>query len=453
MSEQKTISGNSHRPRSWEVSIDSEFRVLVDGTPLADPPNRTVATLLLALMHVAPNPLTRTEIARRLHGGKDGVSGNNALRQSLFRLRAWLGPELCSVDKDRVGLVGDEFRFNAEPIDGRGNRGFFPDLDHPWVEEFRRHHRLQSGQSDPTDPMTRWAEVIRDVAQSDLDAARGLLVGGPGFIDRLDVGLATELFELTRPRIQTDSWSWEHSMLYGEKLSHSNRFAEGLAHIAEGARIAHRLDNPFLFERSTLSYAGWLIEIGNVAGAGRRLARLKESRHSFNALDRANSLACYHWNLTHWELARAEFQKGMKLLDRSSAVQQQHFLRNYAYFAAELGLTQEFEESSSACAGLVAGPTAKHMLFVLDCARAIHRAREVDLYDGLEQISLLIESDFASVQSCQQLYLHEAAATIESRLGNATSARNRWRKAEQMRTEHGGRLTPRLQAMREAVFY
>ena len=125
-----------------QVHLLDKFRVVVDGEPVSLPPGR--ARELLAWLAAHPGLHARSRVAPIFWPEVSDATSRASLRTALWTLRKALGSageSVLAVDRNAVGLVGDELWVDLRDSAQPATTAVLPEFDAEWVDEVRADHR------------------------------------------------------------------------------------------------------------------------------------------------------------------------------------------------------------------------------------------------------------------------------------------------------------------------
>ena len=429
----------------FAVRLAGEFTVWDEGGERSPAPDRTVATLLIGLLAVGDDWTPRAEVVRRLYPASDADRGGNALRQALFRLRAWLGPEVVEARSGCLRLVPDRFavEWPAENL--------APGLDHPWVETIRNEHRTAAPSSPPTH-FRDFARAVESAAAVDRDAARGILLGGAALVANMPPEAALRLVGLTRPVHRGEPQAFEHLELKGRL--HLQAFALDSAGgtYARAFRLATHQKSAAKAARAAAMLMFVAIESGDMAEAATwldRCAALSRTAAAKPLLD--NARACYLWNANRMDEALLLVKRTAPATDAADRAQWLHYWVNVAALAADSGAVEtQFEAEREARRLAVPSLDVAH-LRTLEYAGAIRMMRQGLLDESLRSLRSLRARSVAESDIGGRVYVEEAIAEALTQAGGPGQGAWAWKGAEAVRRSAHGGPTPRLAARKASM--
>src|ERR1022692_2214141 len=134
------------RQMRFKVGLRSEFSLWADGQELSVAPNRSVAVLLVGLLDKEECWTSRADLSRLLYPESDTVCALNALRQTLFRLRKWLGEDVTEERFGGIRLIPGVMTSSwpvARITQAMAPEDLAPGRDRPWIDAIRLERRAQ----------------------------------------------------------------------------------------------------------------------------------------------------------------------------------------------------------------------------------------------------------------------------------------------------------------------
>jgi hypothetical protein len=318
----------------FSVRLIGEFSVWEGAEELPPAPNRTVATLLLGLLANGDAWMSRQEVAKRLYPESDSAHAMVAVRQTLSRIKQWLGQDLIEDRQNCLRLTPGMCEADWDSI---GGGLIAPGLNHPWAEAVRRERQTRA--DEPSDALhDNFARTVESAAKVDSDAARGILVGGFDLVSCLEPQVASRLLGLTEPKHRGVPFAFEHSELRG--MLYYNLGAVRLAFRAQmrSFRMASQQKSQAKMARA----ASWAmfteIESGSMNAAGAWMERASSfNRVSSMRVLLANAHATFLWNSHRLSEALKVMIGANSHLESVDRAQTVHYWANLALLAAEAG--------------------------------------------------------------------------------------------------------------------
>ncbi|MBS1708056.1 MAG: hypothetical protein JSS65_04960 [Armatimonadetes bacterium] len=375
--------------------------------------------------------MSRRNLARELYPASTDANALNALRQCLHRMKQWLGPEALQADNQFVGLTTGVWEVKRPPT----RHTSFPPTPTPGQAAAKAFQKL-----------------VTEVAQLDTEEARLILLGSKTVADSLPLSDWHDLLALTAPRSMKEAHAYDHMASCARYCHRTLMFQRAVTLHTRVFRQAMQANRPNLVSRSSSWLLFSFVEMGDMEAARKWLPTVIGSdRTNAGLLFAANARACCAWNALDLTSASEQFDRASRLIHTASRTDQAHYWSNFAVFCAEAGHVSESRDNiARAKALLVPGldvvSDINCRLADAICARqAGSPAVAVDSLRGCHE-SESRRGDMLSALYCDE-YLAEALACI----GEKADAVRLWRNSEQRRLAGGGRLTPRLQAMKSRI--
>ena len=432
--------------------IGGRIEIWRDGKQMPDPPNRSVAVLLIGLIERGESWSGRDELAQRMYPGESQNKANAALRQSITRIRRWLGNDVIESGDARVRLKDSwELDLNfahGEPATGQR---IAPGIRHPWLEEMR----LQWSPA-PAIPEVRFsqafAEAVEELSKVDPDTARSTLVGGAALLGILPTTTVARLLGLTHPTDRRDPFSFEQIELETLLLTRMGDLAGAMAAGLRAFRMATHQRSMSLIDRGIAGMLFASIEAGQMSEAKGWLDRIPETeRIGKTRLLLSNARAAYAWNQIQFDEALELMKRAERFVTAAERAERLHFWSNYFVLAAEAGRQDQAQECEQRVRELIRCQIDLAACHCLELGLA-----ELDLLAGqseeaVKRMRSLVESAGRSEHELTSWYAQELLAEALCRAGNPSEGLSVWGAVETKRLRHGLRLTPRLRARKSRI--
>lgn len=412
------------------VEVGLETKVWRDGQEVVEPPTSATVALLNLLAEAFPQCVERKALARKLYPLSTGPAAMNALRQTVFRLRHWLGPESVRTEDRTLGLETSLWRVSVNKAQD--------EQSHDWSTGSAIRDSFKG--------------LVYDLASLDADAARSLFLGGKKLAESLPLSDLADLLKATRPNSNKDEGAIEHMLYHGRYYHQTVQFSR-----AEAAHMrVFRLATQSKRHTAASTAAAWLlftyVEKGDFVSAKSWLSQVVNGDRTISGrLFAANAKACYLWNTLDRADARDQFDKASRLLHHSSASDQAHYWANYAVFAAETGDIGLYEDCAARAKSLAVpgiDMISEHNILL---ANAIVLRGKGEHTQSINVLETLRRSEAARGHTLGVVYEMETAAETYAAMGHKSAAIRLWNEAETLRFAGGGKLTPRLQAMKSRI--
>ena len=438
---------------NYTLDIAGAFSVSRDGLELGGPPTRLAGVLLLCLASRGDHWSGRDELAQRLYPEQDANKASAAMRQTLSRLKSWLGSESLQVEPGRIRLTQNLWAINFLGPGGSRLPGSLiaPGLSHPWVDELRTRWTQADLRQSPVNNVP-FTEAVRQAAMLDVGAARSLFQGGEVFFDSLAAPDFSELVALTRPRDSSEPLAEEHLYTEAVLCLRFPAMTQSLKLLAKAYRLAKKKGNAKVMLRAQSMYLFCLIEAGAMVDAAECLGHLEgiAERQDLTLLQ-MNAKAAYYWNTNQFEPALRIMLSQVDHADRYDRLQQLHFWTNLAVLAAEagdIGLSEQAEAQARSV--LLSGfdLVSEQMLTLGAGTRMIGLKRP---WEAIEILEKLEKSTIESNRPYAELYVREAKSEALALAGEKGKARASWASAIAIRRASDLHLTPRLRARGQRI--
>ncbi|MFI5386733.1 MAG: hypothetical protein ACHQ50_11510 [Fimbriimonadales bacterium] len=434
---------------SWLLQLGKEVTVERDGVPCGPPPNATVCVLLVGLASQGEALIARTSLAAELYPEGDSGASRNALRQSILRLRRWLGEDCLECVGDRVRLTPRRWSIEPDVLAGAKIPAPFlaAGVAHPWLDTLRERW-LESTHAGYAATVRHYVAAVEGAADRDRDVGRALLAGGRSFSEQLTARENDALLSKTDFRDRRDPFALEHVELRAALYYRLFHPTEAVAGYMRAYSLANHMRNGAAQARTASFVAFCCIESGDMRSACDWLARVNEDRASASRLLVSICRAAYDWNSGQLEAALETTRAAIRFIPSTDRVTRVHFWSNYAAVAAEAGalsLSDELRERASEDLICDLDVRATQVLTYARGTRLMKGGEPneaVEVFDGLASAARRMDWEATA------LYATDALAEAQALCGRWIQARQTWNLVHRARN---GLLTPRLQARRARI--
>ena len=388
--------------------------------------------------------LTRAGLAHRVYPDSPRESALVALRQSLVRLRRWVGDDSLVVSKGFIRAAGD-WRLSIATVPSAILAAGF---EHPVFREIRNSQRAEEPNSvgELTD---RFSQMVSDVSAIDPDEGRSILVVSSGLIWSLRPEKSLALMYATRPKSRRDPFAYEHSELLSRLLMEVGQSHESEESMRRGMRIATHSKNSNLIARGRSQLLFIALETGQIREASEHLRLLRNSSGS-GRLTPENASAAYDWNVGEFYRAISSMQRNIGVSRGEARTDQLHFWVNATVLASEAGDMEFYLQAREAAESFLIHELDLEAQTLLHLADLRWRIR-TDAYSSVAELSKLFTRVKLEGWLLLSVYISEALALACARLGDLPGARSAWAYSNDFRKMRGWRNTPRVAAIRSAV--
>lgn len=406
-----------------------------NGRSLGRAPNASVAALAVCLAESGQEARSRPTLAAALYPAVDREAALTALRQSVRRLRQWLGEAIFDARRESI-------RFAAHvTICVREGDLVSAGYSHPVFDKFRN----QSVTANIQEPLNAFAQLVRDVAAIDKDSARGLLAGAPSMTKGLLPDQSLSLLYLTNPKSRKDAYAFEHCEMISWVLFMMGRKREAEEWIARGSRIAHHAKRYSQVSRIKSLRLFFALECGDLGTARVLLAELESSKFGQKLIVN-NAIAAFAWNTGLGDASLRLYKSRLGSIRGESRADRLHFWANASVLSAELNDHEFYDYAASEAMKIVIPEVdVEHysLLRLAECRLAV--LSEPDRACRMIH-ALRMELEHQG-RSLLATYCLEAEALALAAQNQPRLALAAWRKAQNFRANSGFRNTPRLLAM------
>ncbi len=431
----------------WRLSLESGLTVENEAGSLGPPPNSTVAVLLILLAARNGAVVSRAELAARLYPGSPRPEALNALRQSLFRLRGWLGHDGVQAEGAGVRLTPTAWTLVPDVLGGeRMDSILLAGVDHPALDPLRREWSRPTGVS-LDDTARAFVAVVKGLVDVDVDAARGVFVAGGPLLGRLGNENVAELLRQTKPKTRLEPYALEHRERAAFFYCHVAEFERALTHFVDVFRIARRSGKAEVSLRAASHVVCLLIEMGEMREAEGWLDRVSGDAKPGSKLDLLNSQACLYWNAGDHERALASMAEAKGYLAAADHAGRVRFWVNYSLLSAEAGRVELSREAVAQATDLSpqdgSAPNP-----ALEVAQALQWAKGGEPHRAIDLLSRSLRKTRDGGNRVGAMYVEETLAELLAGVGNAREAKNLWHSARGKRL---GKHNPRTLARHRRI--
>lgn len=410
---------------------------------LPPPPTRVSAVALVGLCLAGEAWSTRASVARRLYPDSDPDHQRVALRQTLARLRSWLGADSLEATRTHVRLApGFSLRIEDERL------GCLP--EHPWLDSVRQERR-DGSVSPSAAPESSFARLVEEVAREDRDEARLLLLGGANLALRLSPADMDLLLATTRPHDRREPGVFGYLMLLADVRHRSMAWSKSVQASLSAEREANHRKSRHAAVQAMATRLFTLCELGQM-GQAAELAGVLESRAgAFPREGEApNALACFQWNSGDLRSARATMEAMERVEPSWTRASRMHYWANRAVLAGETRDAGLVAVCSERLASLSGDSDSRRLRVPEEVARARMWELKGDPASAAAQLTFVAQR-LESGWPIDRLYVLEALAEMHARAGSHALAAHAWRQVHDLRVGSGCRLNPRYFLRRAAA--
>jgi len=384
-------------------------------------------------------PTERFALAAELFPDSPSAEAGNALRQSLHRLRKWLGDGAISCSGRSVELspccwtvIPDVF--SEEKVEGALLVGVL----HPALEKYRSLWSRSRGVSlDET--AQALVSAVTTIAPHDRFAARAIFVSGGAIINRVGLEDLRKLLEATKPGPSECLHGLQYYEQQGFYYMRQACVKGVITSFTRAFRISERLRDSAGRSRMASELACAFIELGEMQRAAYWLDKVRVGKNPSSNLMIETSRASFHWNQGHCTAALETMDEARTYLPEADRPSVARFWVNYSLLSAEAGRSKASEDAVLRADELTksAGPIVQSTLRV---ARAIQLASSGKLYDSIDLLTETLQTTVSFEHRMGAMYIEEALAEVYASAGCSADAKNTWRSAQAKRS---AKLNPR----------
>jgi tetratricopeptide (TPR) repeat protein len=431
---------------SGRIAIGSTLEIHIKGVKVTTPqPTAATAAALILLAHASPKFVERKVLARKIYPGQEIEAANNALRQTLYRLRQWLGPDLIITQKSSLKLSGTWLLQWSDAADDP------IDLIHPALERIQPQNQrpLQT----PSLESHSITDLIIHLSHHDQNIAREVLVASGPLLESSLREPVLQAFKACKPLHNREPRTIEYFHFHAIQSARFGNFRKAASSCERAFRIARHQNKRTLQAETSAGNLFYNLESGNIESARNWLAILKGMQSIVSTrLLLINAETAYHWNLQDGKSAMQHIQRGIKETRTATRRAKVHFYCNAAVCYAEFNELEKAASSLAVARQILSPGIDIWHVQIADIAQTeiLLRSNQVDQALAAAQANLdySLQTDYPGIQ----LYLHSQLARIYKKLGNIELAKSTWHKLELTRRASGGTLNPRLIAQKADVF-
>lgn len=451
----------SRGPDTWKVRLGGRFEVESGNLKLGPPPSKSVGVLFLKLLLRGESWTSRAECCERLFPSAEIPSARNALRQVVFRLRAWLGEDALECDSDALRLRQGTFRVESSCAlhSGEPSSLIAPGFGHPWLDEGGRSeeptlsHLGNAKVKAIPSAVTAFETAVIEASRLDADAARALLIGGSAMFDALPPPRAFAVLTMTEPADKHDSFAIEHLELKGRLYYQGTAMDAAISTFQSAHRLAVRKSDAQAAVRTEAMLVFSMLESGKMSAASAALADLVNADGRFRSFRilRQAAIVEQHWNSDRLFEARSALKAMGPLVEGSNRAERLRYFCNCAALAAESGDVEGSQEATERAESLIKVGFDRWPALVLGLSEGIRLLALGRPAEAAETLEIVAENAKSEGFALRSLYAQEAAAEALSRSGDLRRASLVWRSVERARKAAGMKPTPRLLAQKRRV--
>jgi hypothetical protein len=415
------------------LQLGPDLRAVVDGQAMGPAPNERTAALAMLIGQRFGDRLPRRALARQIHPSSEVTDPMAALRQTLLRLRNWLGRNALEADAKSIAARGSwiiEAAVRDNEIPASAYR-------HPVFDSYR----TPLSRIGLPSVLQQFDDAVRAVASVDRTEARGMLVGAPGVIRSFPPQAMLDLLDVSRPRRPSEAFAFEHSELVCWALSAAGLLDEAEEVMRHALATAKRLNRPVQVARAQALLLFIALETGNLRQADQLLNAIAgDFGHHRLLVD--NAMIAYAWNTGRLDQALSMARERSTTIRRETVTDRIHFWSNLAVLAAEAEDVQAALQAAATGESLLPEGLHAQARWNLRLAR-LRVLAESDPQHSVEGLAAAVRDLHEQGRWLQEAYAREALAVALCKSGDRQGAEHEWRVAEEARMSRGWRLNPR----------
>ncbi|QYK53447.1 MAG: hypothetical protein KF824_00825 [Fimbriimonadaceae bacterium] len=443
---------NSHLYSGGELQLGGQFNVLLAGKDLGPPPSSAVAVLLLVLAF-NNDWVPRSELESKLHPNTDPKAQSNSFRQTLFRLKKWIGSDQIRVESRRI-------RLNAPWLMRIANSSgelvtasrIAAGIDHPWMDELRQQFASRFGAIGSTEH-SHFYNMLQGLSESDREIGRAVLTSGAHLLEAHSQAEVLNIFAALRPRRGMEVYSAEFYLERSKCAMRFGSFDSAVNYALRAFRIAQKKRQSAVSAQSAAYLMFWLLEKGEETESQEWLGTLKKMERTplTRTLVRNAELAFY-WNAGDFDQASSIMESiELSSLPSSTRSEQLHYWANASLFFAE----REDAIRSGNCLLKAKELIQPKLDFtsdqMLELSQIVVQTTKRNYQQSLENIKQLVSLCESQEFHLSATYALAHQALILAKMGKVLEARKVWLEVESRRRAFGGGLPERVKRQKAAL--
>lgn len=437
-----------------EVDVGEQLVLVRENHILPPPPSTSTALLLLGLCQAQDAWSDRAFLAQALYPDAEPLQARAALRQTLRRLRMWVGEDTVEAAVRSLRLVPGAWTLRFDPALDRssGRGGLLPAIEHPWMDALRRQWIPDTPSAHPS-IWDSFAGLVAEAAEGDPDVARSLLVGGRLLALRIPPNQLFDLVGRVRPRDRRDSHALEYLLLLAEMFHRNGQWEQSTGVSLRALRLAqHRRSRAHALGAIALAIFS-LCEWGQMGRASEMSRELEVRLRLVQSHgEAANAKACLLWNQGDLDGALANMEAIAKMDPQWDRCTRLHFWTNFAVLAGESRQLNLATDCFAEVQRLVIPAQDLQVQATITVAQARLFELQGEPASGVKVLEAEVRRVESTGWTCDLLYLLEALAEMEARSGRPDSASATWKRYKALRIATGSRPNPRFFLRQAAVF-
>ncbi len=437
---------------TWEVGLGGRFTVKRDGLKLGPPPTRLAGVLFCGLLQQNGEWMSRSEIEDRLYPESDTESRKAALRQTLSRMKQWLGEDVLSSSHGCVKITTDKFTLDLTLNDGSPARfsQIAPGFDHPWMDELRATWSPKMVEI----AKPRFRDLVQSILHlggQDALMGRSMLLSSSDLFDHMSARDLAQMLTVTAPKSGREPLAAEHLAARSSLAFRSLAIHRGQELGFQAWQLAQKKKQLPL----AATMASWLMfyatELGDRVQAREWLSYVDgAAAPGESKLLSINALMCFHWNWGNFGEAERFVRQGLKIIHAHPRRAQIHFYTNCSAFYSE-GRQHRAAEDCLLQAESLLMPELD-----LDCKTGIQHAQVKLLPNiGRPEEALRVGEELAIAcraldNPVHGLYASEGEARALAFVGRTRESAQVWDRLLARRAAVGSKPTTRLKRLRAA---
>lgn len=437
---------NAQRNPRWTADLDRRFAIARDGETLPPPATHACSVLLLGLLARGSEWSERRELAGLLYPGSTRAAAQGAFRQTLHRLRTWLGPDAVECAPRRIRLAPGGWAIRVPTGDGSTRLAIAPPVEHPWADSVRSAWSRARPPAEP-EPFEAFRASVEAASALDRDTGRAILVGGRHLLDAMSIDAVSSLLACTRPADRRDPWACAYQEVRAWLFFRAAALGDAAQAILRAHRLAHHQRSVPDIARTQAMAVFILLELGDERAAADLVAHMPEAGGSLEyRLLQVHARAALLWNANDLDAALKLMHASEALLEGAARAQRVHFWSNQAVLAAEAAELDASLRADQSCREILVEGLDVAALQVLELAAGTRAIVERRCGDAIATLAALAEGARTRGWNVTARYASEALAEAEALEGNATRAKIAWRSIMADRRRSGIRPTARVRA-------
>jgi tetratricopeptide (TPR) repeat protein len=396
----------------------------------------------------------RNELADLLYPNSDASVRRSSLRQSLLRLKRWLGNEAIEEVQGRIRLAENKWTYDCLLANGEAAPSpmIAPGISHPWIEAVR-NELAPIAEPMLADEVESFARAVEETASVDADTARSLLVGGTNLTACLPPDRLGHLLRLTQPKDRRDPLTIDHIELKVGLYDRLGCYRDAKEAQARAYRLASQQHIRDRMIRAGAMMLFYEIEDGQMGEASAWIDHLEQTlKADTRSLLFCNAKAAFLWNMNRLDDAIIQMRQAIRRIPSTDRLTKLHFYTNLTVLYAEARKLDLVDESLAEARSLVIDRLDVFRAMAIKLGEATRLMYSSCVDEAIALFDELIDENKRRECKPGYWYASEAKAEALALRGDLAEAVRLWQTTERSRLSQCTRLTPRLLARKMRIF-